>query len=159
MIEFNGYISGAAEKRFMWKSRKFVIILFLFAIPFSIPIIFSLKTMFFKDNAFIYTMLACFCIIPFMMYFLPQSKNTRKKLLPKRIYTKKDEIICVAEQYTESKFISDVSKVIDHGEFYELCFPFGKVSDKFICQKNLLTRGTIKEFERLFDGKIVRKLK
>lgn len=53
--------------------------------------------------------------------------------------------------------IKDVKNVYDHGEFYDLVFPFGKISGKFICQKNLLTEGTLAEFEALFDGKIVRK--
>ena len=157
MIEFNGYISGSAEKRFMWKSRKFVLIPFLIAILFSVPRLLFLGNEVLQDIAFIYTIFACYFILLFIICFIPQSKKTRRKILPKRIYTNKDHIVCVADQYTESKFINDVAKVIDHGEFYELCFPFGKVSDKFICQKSLLAKGTIKEFERLFDGKIVRK--
>ena len=43
----------------------------------------------------------------------------------------------------------------DH--FYFIKFPFGKYSDKFICQKSLLTQGTLEEFEALFEGKIERK--
>ena len=78
-------------------------------------------------------------------------------LLPKKIYVEDEYIVCVGEAYEESKFIDDVAKVIDHGEFYELVFPFGNASDKFICQKGLLTKGTLEEFEQLFSGKITRK--
>ena len=78
-------------------------------------------------------------------------------MLPKRIYTNDDTIVCVADRYTDSKFIDDVKKVIDHGAYYELCFPFGKLSDNFICQKSLLTKGSISEFERHFKGKIIKK--
>ena len=53
--------------------------------------------------------------------------------------------------------ISDVKKVVDHGEFYELSFVFGKVSDKFICQKSLLTKGTLEEFKAMFGDKVYRK--
>ena len=35
-------------------------------------------------------------------------------------------------------------------------FIFGKISDKFICQKDLLTKGSLEEFERIFEGKIKR---
>ena len=52
--------------------------------------------------------------------------------------------------------ISDAKQLRDFGEFYEIVFPFGKVSDKFICQKNLLTQGTLEEFEKLFEGKTTR---
>jgi hypothetical protein len=79
-------------------------------------------------------------------------------MLPKRIYIKDDHIVCIADRYTDSKFISDVNKVIDHGEFYELCFPLGKVSEKFICQKDLLTKGSLREFESIFKKKIERKI-
>ena len=67
-----------------------------------------------------------------------------------------DYVLCVSDKYTETRSINDVKKVIDHGEYYELCFSFGKLSDKFICQKNLITKGTIQEFETLFSGKITR---
>ena len=77
-------------------------------------------------------------------------------MLPKRIYTNGDHIVCVAEKYTDSKLIKDVKKVIDHGEFYELCFPFGKTSEKFICQKSLLSKGSLGAFERLFADKIIK---
>ena len=77
-------------------------------------------------------------------------------MLPKRIYTRDNHIVCVADKYTDSKLISDVTKVLDHGEFYELCFPFGKISEKFICQKSLLFKGSLGAFERLFKGKIVK---
>ena len=68
-----------------------------------------------------------------------------------------NHIVCIAEQYKESKPISDVSKVIDCGSYYDIRFPFGKLSDKFICQKDLLTKGSLEKFEELFEGKIRRR--
>ena len=52
--------------------------------------------------------------------------------------------------------IGDAKQVRDFGEFYEIVFLFGKISDKFICQKNLLTKGTLEQFESLFNGKLQR---
>ena len=49
-----------------------------------------------------------------------------------------------------------IKGVRDFGEYYVLIF---RVSGNFlqiICQKDLLTNGTIEQFEELFDGKIVR---
>ncbi len=63
-------------------------------------------------------------------------------------------VICIADKYKECRKISDVKRVRDYGEFYELVFPLSKMSEKFICQKNLLTKGTLEEFKRLFRGKI-----
>ena len=68
-------------------------------------------------------------------------------------------IVCVADKYVESKLLSDVKQVRDFGAFYDVVFPFGKYSEKFVCQKDLLTIGTIEDFEKLFEGRIVRKQK
>lgn len=48
--------------------------------------------------------------------------------------------------------VSKVAKVIDMGGWYHIIFHYGQ--SYFICQKNLIVKGTIKEFEKLFEGKI-----
>ena len=98
---------------------------------------------------------ALFVVIPLLTH-IPKSKKGKKSIIPKRIYTDEDSIVCVSEKYTEHRLLSDVKQVRDYGEFYEIIFPFGKISSNFICQKNLLTIGTVDEFEKLFDGKILR---
>lgn len=105
-------------------------------------------------------LLALYCILFLVIPLsarIPQSKKQRASIIPKRIYTEEDAIVCVADKYIEYRLLSDVKQVRDFGGFYEIIFPFGKISDKFICQKDLLTIGTIEDFEKLFDGKIVRK--
>lgn len=57
----------------------------------------------------------------------------------------------------KTKPISKVKKVIDAGEWYYLIFKFGDISNSWVCQKDLITQGTIEEFEKLFENKIVRK--
>jgi len=56
------------------------------------------------------------------------------------------------------KTISEVLKVIDYWYWYEIVF---KQREKmnYICQKDLIVTGTIEDFEKLFEGKIVRKIK
>lgn|GEM_PF-2504130 len=65
------------------------------------------------------------------------------------------------------KTISDVRKVIDYGEWYEIVF-YGRKNGYYadeknllycICQKDLIVTGTIEDFEKLFEGKIIRKHK
>lgn len=61
----------------------------------------------------------------------------------------------------ESKIIIEkpifkIKKVIDEKEWYYLKFSYLKL-DGLICQKSLITEGTIKEFEKLFESKIIRK--
>lgn len=81
----------------------------------------------------------------------------RKEITPKRIYVIDNNLICISDKQSESRGVELVKTAYDYGEFYFLSFPMGKKSGNFVCQKDLLTQGTLEEFEKLFDGKIVRK--
>lgn len=59
-------------------------------------------------------------------------------------------------RYLEIK-IDDVKKIIDYGNFYKIKFYFPNTGRSLICQKSLITGGTIEDFEQLFGGLIVRK--
>ena len=50
-----------------------------------------------------------------------------------------------------------IKGVHDFGEYYVLIFRDSGNFSQIICEKDLLTHGTIEQFEELFDGKIVRK--
>ena len=54
--------------------------------------------------------------------------------------------------------IADIKKVIDCGNFYYIKFYF-PYNYNCVCQKNLISYGTIEEFEQIFEDKIVRKVK
>ena len=155
MIEFKGYLTGPAEKGFVRKTRKFGLIGCAMVMPFAMPIAIFMSYSLLHDPAFVYAMLGGLLFMVVIL-FIPKGKKEHFALLPKRVYINDNHIVCVADRYTDSKLVSDVKKVIDHGEYYELCFPFGKASEKFFCQKNLLTRGSLREFETLFKGKIQR---
>lgn len=154
MIEFNGYISGETEKYFWKVSRRYFQKLVIFAFVVLLPpfIIAAIKT----QNIIVPVAYCIFFIWCFIVTFIPKSKKERKSLIPKKIVTDNDYIISIADKYSDSRNINDVKLVRDFGEFYEIIFPFGKISEKFICQKNLLVKGTIEEFEALFGDKIVR---
>lgn len=155
MIEFNGRLSSAAEKRFWKKAADFgqglLLVGTLPVFPFMIYLSLNVQT-WLPIGAFLFW-------ITFVMLMLrmPKSKKERMSTIPKKIYIEGHRIICVADKYVECRNISDVKHVRDFEEFYELVFPFGKASGKFICQKSLLTKGTATEFEALFKGRILRK--
>jgi len=48
-----------------------------------------------------------------------------------------------------------VEKVVDAGDYWYFVFEGGKMPVGYICQKNLLTEGTLEDFEKIFEGKIV----
>lgn len=156
MVEFNGYISGKSEKYYWNKSRRIVQICFLLAALVLLPMMVILSLNFKSWWILIAHCLLYFIGVPVLTIIIPIGKKQRFDFTPKRIFTNGDYIVCEGNKYKESRLIYDVRKVIDHGEFYELLFPFGKKSEKFICQKELLSKGTLEEFEALFIGKIQR---
>ncbi len=104
-----------------------------------------------------YDFLICFApafVAITLIPLIPKTKKQKLQLTPKRIFTDGETLTCVGENYTESMLIGDEKEVRDYGEFYVLVYPFGKVSEKFVCQKKLLTKGSLEEFEALFEGKI-----
>lgn len=69
------------------------------------------------------------------------------------------EIAAVLGNGKNIRKMSRVKKVVDCGTWYEIFFKFGDITNSCVCQKNLIVLGTIEEFEKLFEGKIIRKLK
>ena len=155
MIEFNGYISGSAEKRFIQKSIILGQNILLITLTIFLPGIIFVAI---KFHLWLLIVLygAMYIIFP-LAARIPQSKKEQKAMTPKKIYVEEGYIICITDKHEETKSIEDVEEVIDWGEFYELVFPFGNVSNNFMCQKDLLTTGTLEEFEALFEDKITRK--
>ena len=57
------------------------------------------------------------------------------------------------------KPISKIKKVIDYGDYYILNSNKWDISNGIVCQKDLIIKGSISEFEQMFNGKIVCKYK
>lgn len=55
------------------------------------------------------------------------------------------------------KPIKKIKKVLDYEDCYYVIY--GDMNNSIVCQKDLLTEGSIEEFETLFQGKIIRKEK
>lgn len=155
MIEFKGYISGNAQKRFNKKSRLLGQNLMLCGVLTFLPVIafWAIET---KNWLLLTLYCALFLIIP-ILACIPKSKKEQLAYTPQKIFTDGEYIVCKADKYVEYRLIKEAKQVYDFGEFYEIIFPFGKISDKFICQKDLLVKGTLEQFELLFEGKITRR--
>ncbi len=155
MIEFTGFLTGAAEKYFIQKGKVIGRNLLLAGAILFAPVVIALSLQM-KTLLVLYIYLLGLAA-SLVISLLPKSKKEQAAFTPKRIYTDGESITTVADKYVETKFIEDVKAVYDYGAFYELTFPFGKISEKFICQKDLLTKGTLEEFESLFGDKLIRK--
>lgn len=155
MIEFNGYLSGSAEKRWIRNNRVYTAKLLIISSCFVLPtfIIWGIKA----ENWLMVGMVTSLFLIFPSLVFIPQTKKDKHDLTPKNIVIYEDGYITSKMvRMAETKSFSDIKIIKDHGEFYELIFPFGKFSNNFICQKNLLIKGTLEEFEALFEEKIIR---
>lgn len=162
MIEFYGCISGAAEKHRTKKDIVLGLIIGYITLTVMLPVIifiaYGLKVS--VDVEMWYVLIPYFsfyALIPLTM-IIPTGKKMREENNTIRVFTDEEYIVAsVAKQKEEYKLIEDVKVVNDYGEFYQLIFPWEKgISNIFICQKNLIIKGTIEEFEALFEGKIVR---
>lgn len=102
--------------------------------------------------------------IPFIIAFpfitsIPCSKKNRYQIYPEEIKIFDEQIFCTNSKYNLMRELSQVRIIKDYGEWYHIQFDFPHRDIHFICQKNLIVQGTVEEFEKLFEGKIVRKLK
>lgn len=157
MITFSGYLTGTAERKFLQMARKqYAITLVIVFLSMSLAII-GIGRLVFKSDDFIKALMIAL-LAGTAICCLPKGKRARLALYPQLIYLEEGKITCVSESYTEVRFVQNVSKVVDYGSFYQIIFPHKMHSDKFVCQKDLLTRGSLKEFEALFDGKLERQV-
>ena len=148
MIEFNGQLTGKSKQFVINNMRRGLLVLstvvFLFL---GIPI-----TVF----AMAYNYMLFFLLIPVGIIFLNpfcQSDNMKNPFVAK-ITIEDERVIYEHGNVYNSYDISEVIEVIEYQEYYHILF--NNFNKNYVCQKDLLTQGTIEEFEALFEGKITR---
>lgn len=154
MIEFDGYLTGVTEKHFYKKVATYEQNITLICITLILPMVIQVGKIIGNVEVFFCIFCSLYLIIP-LVARIPKSTREKKELTPHRVYLEGDCVVSFSEKFTEKRLISDVIFVRDYGDFYELVFPLRKLSNRFICQKELLKLGTLQEFERLFEGKIL----
>lgn len=158
MIEFNGYISGNAEKYFF--KQEFLCVVLCYLIPNSVFLLLSILLGIKSGFWLIFEIIASmYLIIPIACGVLFSIKKTRKKMITKRIIIRDDLITATTDTQSLTKNLSDVKQVKEYLDFYAIIFRFGNLSNTFICQKDLLVKGTLDEFDELFIEKLVLKIK
>lgn len=164
MFEFKGTISPEVEKH-VWKQEILLGVFLLYIgttlfLPIIVLISIGLKEAFECEMwEVILPYCSLYVIIP-LISLIPRSKKDKKQYSIQNVFSDGEYVVAIQGNGEEEyKHIADVKSCVDYGEFYQLLFPIGKISYSFICQKNLLTKGTLEEFESLFEGKIIRKTK
>lgn len=158
MIEFKGELSEACKcyiQKNMTK-RAFFCSLIITLILSIILVVFGILWEW---------LVTLFIIIPVLITIftlIPQINAPIKTLnlyIPKKLVIK-DQIISIeCDRISEIRLLENVKKVIDCEKWYHIIFYLGYKSFYFICQKNLLSKGTIQEFETLFKDKIQTNIK
>ena len=153
MIEFRGQLSSVVEKRILHNQRTMEAKLIFFVFLIMLPSANALAN-FVGHFAIVWVYAGMLVCLPIIALTIPRSKKEKQMFTPKSMVIDEDSITCKKATTCDVRYFEDVKTVRDFGEFYEFVFRFGKISTHFICQKDLLVKGTLEEFEALFDGKI-----
>lgn len=147
MIVFEGSISGQCLQNCNKKLKNEIIISLTIV---SIIIIFIWYLIFGFSILILFPAIVCLTMYTIGLAFY---KKTNSK--PFKIIVDPDERTIVYEAKSEKEhffMFDDIKSVYDYGEYYHFW-----QGDMFLCQKSLLVQGTLEEFEKLFEGKIIRK--
>lgn len=150
MIEFSGKLTGISKKYALKKiSKRWQIFIFLCA-PLSFPSAIILSNILRKDYPIFIP------IVFLMLSFFPVIfKKRYESDLPEAVRIEKDTIVFEFSKTAQILPLEKIKKVYDHGDFYEMITFSPFMFNVLICQKELLSNGSLEDFETLFDGKIV----
>ncbi|MBO5091905.1 MAG: hypothetical protein J6C61_05430 [Clostridia bacterium] len=150
MIEFSGKMSDDSQKLILKANKRIATIGMLIAcLLFLIPILIG---------AFIWNWLILLLIIPmpFLVLLAGISPKDLNRVVPESIYIDEKDMVAESQLFRVVKSVSDVKRVVDNGKCYQIFFHSMPFCPNFVCQKNLISKGTIEEFELLFEGKLVK---
>ena len=102
-----------------------------------------------------------YIIIPALILFsvVPIPKKKWDTICPTEISINDETVIIHGETFHQEREISQLKRIIDFGDCYKMEFVFPHKSFSCLCQKNLIVKGTLEEFEERFADIIVRKAK
>lgn len=102
-----------------------------------------------------------YIIIPALISFsaAPIPKKKWDLICPTEISITDETVIIHGESFHQNREISQLKRIIDYGDCYKMEFVFPHKSFSCLCQKDLLVKGTIEEFEDRFADLIIHKVK
>ena len=159
MIKFKGELSRECKKYMRLRdSLVGVIAAAIGGAVLAAPIILFVCS-FFPPVAGVIVYVLCWLAVVGGAFLAPSLKDI-DKIAPHelRIDTEDDLVVIFAQQYTDERSLSKVECIYDLGNWYVFKFSEGpNFPPRFICQKDLIVEGTIEEFEKMFEKKIVHK--
>lgn len=158
MIIFSGVVSDAIQSKTFKKRQKYVFRVCAIGSVALIIISGIFWFIFWFESIKEWCVLSGILIVVMMLQLW-----TPRKKLPFRweyhITIDKEKIVVETPLWPKilEKPIKKIKKVLDDEDCYYVIY--GDMNNSIVCQKDLLTEGSIEEFEALFQGKIIRKKK
>lgn len=155
MIEFCGEMSKKCRKRILKTNYKGGLLAgFLTTLVFIWPIVLLGIT----RSWLFFTAVPVLFLIPFSVG-IPPSKKNMGLLIPSKIsiFTEDKTILWQSDKRTDEKSFDDVKTVVDEGEWYVFKFCYSQRDIRFVCEKELLSNGTLDDFQKAFEDKIVKR--
>ena len=162
MIIFKGALSEAANKQEVKELKKTGLVLGCIVVPIG-AILFSLGFLI-SDIILINIVLILFILtwsitwIATTLWIIKDAQKNHERI----IEVTEDYILCDYEGNSKVfekptfRELGEVVEVHDFGDYYIIYFSELIKTRNFVCQKDLITEGTIEEFEALFEDKLIR---
>ena len=153
MVVFEGNLTGEAKKFFIKKKKTAYKKIIFLSLTLILPII-----ELFRGTEFLLIPILLYVFV-FLVFVLLLCKEERRVTadVPKKISFMDEYIICLTDTTEETRRFSEVKYIYDFGEFYYIEFLNRNSNSNFICQKNLISKGSIREFEVIFESLIIKK--
>ncbi len=161
MIEFNGEQSN--ECKLLIAREKSKKIGLLFTIINSIADIFILVFGILNNKLFVSLLTAIIFLLLAVLTFITPKKQVSNVKINTKIVITSDTILMdystnfYTNKKTLTRKISNIKKIIDFGICYCIIFKHGDITNSWICEKSLITKGSISNFEELFCKQIIKK--
>lgn len=165
MIRFEGTISKEGEKHVLKQYFTTMVLVGLVGIILGTILLIVLLVLNASDKLLMFGIIAVIVFYALAILFgVCWPLITKNQQLPTKVEIEDDYITCFysgSELYGKSRYsnVEHIKKIVDNGEFFYFYFYYPHKIIGCICQKDLIVEGTIEEFEKLFEGKIIRKLK
>jgi len=159
MIKFQGELSNKCKKYILTQYLKTTsCILLLSGIIIGVVLTISLYFTYPKWRDLIMLICPISAGIMTIIMSMPPLPKDRYKLYPTciTISMRDGNLSYVVGNIYTVKSVADVKRVVDMGEWYRL-YGFNLRGTTLVCQKDLITEGSLEDFEMLFDGKIEKK--
>ena len=157
VIVFDGQPLGECKRFIQKRVAKFEFCLMSIVLCLvMIPLTFLLLEFF--DPWILYVIVSFVACTLLVTAVRPFMKGEQSTVLPSKIVIHANgHMESISKSFHWVKMVEEVEQVLDCGAWYQINFIRREKNGYFFCQKDLLSMGTIEDFEKLFEGKIVRK--